>query len=81
MTVKSDITNIRNQVEGFIGNRVQIKANKGRKRIVVKEGYVENTYPSIFVVNVHNQQMDNYRKESYSYTDILTHNVELKPCE
>lgn len=44
MTVKSDITNIRNQVEGFIGNRVQIRANKGRKRIVVKEGYVENTY-------------------------------------
>ncbi|MDA3846834.1 MAG: Veg family protein [Vallitaleaceae bacterium] len=81
MKDRNDITDIRSKVEEYIGNRVRIKANKGRKRVVIKEGYVENTYPSIFLVNVHNEQLNNYRKVSYSYTDILTHNVELTICD
>ncbi len=36
-----------------VGSRVKIRANKGRKKIVVKEGVIQDTYPSIFVVKVY----------------------------
>lgn len=80
MIGKEDIFAVRQQVNAHVGSRVRIRANKGRKRVVVKEGVLENTYPSIFVVKVHNEQLDSYRSVSYSYTDLLTHNVELSIC-
>lgn len=77
MIAKDDISQVRKQVDEYIGSKVLIKANKGRKRVVIKEGVLQNTYPSIFVVKVQNEQQDTYRTISYSYTDILTNNVEL----
>ncbi len=80
MIGKEDIFAVRQQVNAHVGSKVRIRANKGRKRVVVKEGVLENTYPSIFVVKVHNEQQGSYRSVSYSYTDLLTHNVELSIC-
>ena len=80
MIEKQDISVVRQQVNAHVGSKVRIRANKGRKRVVVKEGVLENTYPSIFVVKVHNEQQNTYRSVSYSYTDLLTHNVELSIC-
>lgn len=80
MIEKADIFTVRQQVKEHIGCRVRIKANKGRKRVIIKEGILENTYPSIFVVKVQNEQQDSFRSMSYSYTDLLTRNVELSIC-
>ncbi len=73
----SSITQIRRELEGCIGKRIQIKANKGRKKVFIKEGIVENAYPSIFIVRFEND-INASRKVSYSYTDILTRTVEIK---
>ena len=81
MIAKSDILQVRKDIEGFVGSKVRIKANKGRKRIVVREGVLENTYPSIFVIRVQNEFEDTFRSVSYSYTDVLTHTVELSLCK
>lgn len=81
MIAKSDILQVRKDIEGFVGSKVRVKANKGRKRIVVKEGVLENTYPSIFVIRVQNEFEDTFRSVSYSYTDVLTHTVELSLCK
>jgi uncharacterized protein Veg len=80
MIAKEDLFAVREQVKAHIGSKVLIRANKGRKRIVVKEGVLENTYPSIFVVKVKNLEQNSFRSVSYSYTDLLTHNVELSIC-
>jgi len=71
---------IRKIIEECLGKRVTLKANKGRKRIVVREGVLENTYPSVFVVKVYGD-FDTMRRVSYSYCDVLTETVEITVCE
>lgn len=70
------LAEIRAGVENHIGQKVRLKANKGRKRITVREGVIEGAYPSIFVVKI-NGGYDSTRRVSYCYSDILTSTVEL----
>ncbi len=74
---KNTLSQIRKELEGCIGKRIQLKANKGRKKTFVKEGIVENAYPSIFTVSFENEY-NSSRTASYSYTDVLTRTVEVK---
>jgi len=80
MIEKSDLFQIKRDIETCIGEKVQLKANKGRKKAFIKEGVLENTYPSIFVIKFENDY-DTTRRVSYSYTDILTKAVELVICK
>ncbi|WDC85008.1 Veg family protein [Caloramator sp. mosi_1] len=58
-------------IDEHVGEKVLLKANNGRKKVLVKEGILEQTYPNIFVVRV--EASDNTsRVISYSYSDILT---------
>jgi uncharacterized protein Veg len=79
MVDKNTLIQIRKEMESCIGKRIQLKANKGRKKTFVKEGILECTYPSIFTVRFENDYK-NVRKVSYSYTDVLTNTVEIKIC-
>jgi uncharacterized protein Veg len=76
MIEKGDLFQIKRDIETCVGQRVQLKANKGRKKSFIREGIIENSYPSIFVVRFENDY-DTTRRVSYSYTDILTKAVEL----
>lgn len=80
MIAKEDIVQVKRRMDGYVGSRVKVKANKGRRKVIVREGVLERTYPSIFVVKVQNELQDSYRRVSYSYTDLLTHTVELSLC-
>lgn len=74
---RKSVSQIRKELEGCVGKRIMLKANKGRKKTFVREGIVDNAYPSIFTVRLDND-LKTTRKVSYSYTDILTHTVEIK---
>ena len=80
MIEKSDLFQIKKDIETCIGEKVQLKANKGRKKAFIREGVLENTYPSIFIVKFENEY-EAIRRVSYSYTDILTKAVELIVCK
>ena len=80
MIGKSDLSQIKKDIETCIGEKVQLKANKGRKKAFIREGILENTYPSIFIVKFENDY-EATRRVSYSYTDILTKAVELVVCK
>jgi uncharacterized protein Veg len=80
MAEKSDLFQIKKDIETYIGQKVQLKANKGRKKAFIKEGVLENSYPSIFIVKFENDY-ETIRRVSYSYTDILTKAVELVVCK
>jgi uncharacterized protein Veg len=81
MIGRDDIFQVKQEINNHVGSRVKIRANKGRKKIVVKEGVIQNTYPSIFVVKVYDTVHRSERVVSYSYTDVLTHTVELSLCK
>lgn len=79
MAEQGDIFQIKKSIESCVGERVQLKANKGRRKSFVREGILEKTYPSIFTVRFENEY-DMTRRVSYSYTDILTKAVEIVRC-
>lgn len=70
---------IKKDLDGFVGQRVTLKANRGRRKILQREGILEKTYPNIFVIKVDGDH--NPRRISYSYADILTETVEIKVKE
>ena len=80
MAEKSDLIQIKKDIQTYIGEKVQLKANKGRKKAFIKEGVVESAYPSIFVVKFEND-FEATRRVSFSYTDVLTKAVELVVCK
>jgi len=80
MAEKSDLVQIKKNIESCVGEKVQLKANKGRKKAFIKEGIIEKSYPSIFVIKFENEY-ETIRRVSYSYTDILTKAVELVICK
>lgn len=81
MIARDDIFQVKREIDNYVGSKVKIRANKGRKKIVVKEGIIQNTYPSIFVISLQGEDKKGARVVSYSYTDVLTHTVELSLCK
>jgi uncharacterized protein Veg len=76
MEQKGNLSQIKKDIETCIGERVQLIANGGRKKAFVKEGVLEKSYPSIFVVKFEDDN-EASRRVTYSYTDILTKAVQL----
>lgn len=58
------------------GNRIVLKANGGRKKLIERSGVLKETYPSVFVVEL-DQEKHNFERVSYTYTDVLTENVQV----
>lgn len=75
MLARQVFADIKRDLEPFVGNKIKLKANKGRKRIIEKTGVLENTYPNIFVIRLDEKQIE--RRISFSYADILTDAVQL----
>lgn len=74
----SVLSDIRRGLDQFVGQRVLVKANRGRKKVVEREGTLERTYASHFVILLDEDKQ--YRRVSYSYADVLTDIVELSLC-
>lgn len=65
---------IKRDIESHVGEKVVLRANGGRKRVLVNNGVLEKTYPSIFVIRLDD---DTQRTVTYSYSDILTKTVQI----
>ena len=76
MAANNILAGIRKDLDSFVGERIRVKANKGRKRTIEREGILEKTYPNIFVVMI-DEANDSPRRVSFSYTDLLTETVEV----
>lgn len=71
---------IREDLNECLGNRLKVKANKGRKIVIENLAVLEETYPHVFVVRVETKTSPSQRV-SYSYADIITKTVELSHPE
>jgi len=74
--MREDVTQIRRSLSGIVGSKVMLETNKGRQKAAVSSGTIENTYPAVFTVLL-DAVSGPKRTVSYSYTDILTKNVEI----
>lgn len=67
---------IKKGLEGHIGKRLKLTANGGRRKTVIRSGVLSEIYPSVFVVEL-DQDENAFERVSYSYADVLTEAVEI----
>lgn len=79
MSAKQVLASIKRDLEPFVGNKIKLRANRGRKKVIEKTGVLESTYPNIFVIRLDEKQIE--RRVSFSYADILTDAVQLTVTE
>lgn len=72
---KDVLLEIRSKLEPHVGEKIRLKANRGRRKTFEKEGVLESTYPSIFVIRVEEPKYN--QRFTFSYADVLTETVEL----
>ncbi len=73
--ISVNIDEVKKYVDSLVGEKVSVRVNKGRKRIVKYNGRVENVYPSVFVLSIFD--CENVTKLSCSYSDVLCGDILL----
>lgn len=74
MRKKNTVDLIKKEIEKHVGKQVMVKDTGGRRKILIKNGIIEETYSSIFVVKLDDNTQ---RRITYTYTDVLTKTVQL----
>ena len=78
---KRDIKSVRTEVRQYMGSKVTVKTNLGRNKVDITEGVIAEAYPSIFLIQIEADGDMPERKISYSYNDVITHDIELVVCQ
>ena len=68
---------IRKKINELVGKDINMQVCRGRKQIERYSGVVENTFPSVFVVRLTNENRI-VNQLSYSYSDVLCGEVTIK---
>ncbi|RKD22807.1 hypothetical protein BEP19_11200 [Ammoniphilus oxalaticus] len=79
MANNNTLMDIKRVLDSHLGERIVLKANRGRRKTVERTGILESTYPSIFIVKL-DEDLHSFERVSYSYADVLTETVMLTVC-
>jgi uncharacterized protein Veg len=74
------VTTIHDKLANFTGEKLRVKANMGRSRIMECEGVITQAHPQLFIMEVERKR-GRITRQSYQYVDILTGTVELSHAE
>ncbi len=70
------VEDIHEKLTSMIGQRVKVRANMGRARVVERMGTIKTVHPAVFIVEV-DERRGRKSRQSYQYVDVLTGTVEL----
>ena len=70
------VDEIHEKLTDMVGDRVRVKANMGRTRVIERMGVIKTVHPSVFIVEV-DERRGRKSRQSYQYVDVLTGTVEL----
>ena len=63
------------------GKKVMIQLDRGRNKVDIQEGVIQNAYPSVFTILVNDEREENPPQLlSFSYSDIITRDIRMKLC-
>ena len=75
------INKVRSSIRQQCGSRVMIQLDRGRNKIDIQEGVIQQAYPSVFTVLVDDEREANPPQlVSFSYTDVITKDIRMKLC-
>ena len=70
------VDSIHDTLEQFVGQRLRVRANMGRSKIVESEGVLTQVHPRLFIMEI-DRKRGRTARQSYQYVDVLTGTVEL----
>ena len=70
------VAEIQEKLTEMVGDRVKVKANMGRTRVIERMGVIKNVHPAVFIVEV-DERRGRKSRQSDQYVDVLTGTVEL----
>ena len=70
------IDTIHDTLAEHVGERLRVRANMGRSKIVESEGTLTQVHPQLFILEV-DRKRGRTSRQSYQYVDVLTGMVEL----
>ena len=70
------VDDIHEKLTDMVGDRVKVKANMGRTRVVERMGTIKSVHPAVFIVEV-DERRGRKSRQSCQYIDVLTGQVEL----
>ncbi len=77
----SEYDKIRSSIRQQCGSRVMIQLDRGRNKVDIQSGTIQEAYPSVFTIMV--DEIDEDRPAqllSFSYTDVITKEIRMKLC-
>ena len=78
---QADIHKVSASVYQQCGRKVLIQLDRGRNKVDIQEGVIQNAYPSVFTILVNDEQEENPPQLlSFSYSDIITRDIRMKLC-
>lgn len=77
LLVPTSINTIKEKLDSHLGDTLTVVAQAGRKKVTRRRGVLRETFPAVFVVDL-DQDQNNFKHVSYSYTDLLTKTITLK---
>ena len=77
----SDFDKVRASVQQQCGSEVVIQLDRGRNKVDIQKGVIQEAYPSVFTILVDDEAEDHPAQLlSFSYTDIITKEIRMKLC-
>lgn len=70
------VEEIQEKLAEMVGDRVKVKANMGRTRVIERMGVIKGVHPAVFIIEV-DERRGRKSRQSYQYVDVLTGTVEL----
>ena len=70
------VDQIHDTLEELVGQRLHVRANMGRSKIMESDGTLTQVHPQLFIMEVDRKRGRTVR-QSYQYVDVLTGMVEL----
>ncbi|MCH4220993.1 MAG: Veg family protein [Eggerthellaceae bacterium] len=70
------VESIHDTLDEFVGQRLSVRANMGRSKIIESEGVLVQVHPQLFIMEV-DRKRGRKARQSYQYVDVLTGTVEL----
>ena len=70
------VAEIQDALAGMVGDRVKVKANMGRTRVIERMGVIKGVHPAVFIIEV-DERRGRKSRQSYQYVDVLTGTVGL----
>lgn len=70
------ISTIHDKLAEYVGQRIKVRANMGRSKIIQNEGTLMQVHPQLFIMEV-DCKRGRKSRASYQYVDILTGVVEI----